>query len=593
MSLRAALNQALHHFRAGRMDEAQRMAAEIRGRHPDDFDALYFSGRLCLRMGDEEQGVAYIEKALANNPGHAEAFFNLAAAQRKLGRLNDAAGSYRRAVEAAPGNAVAHYNLGNVLADLGEAEQAVACYQESLRIDPGLDQAHFNLGLALNGLRRFGEAVDSLKRATALAPDDDAAHYNLGTALINLDRLDEAAESLLRALEIDPGNADAHSNLGAALEDLDRADEAMAHYRRALEIDPDHADALNNMGAALLGPDRTDEALDHFHRALKIDPDHAGAHCNLSGVLLARGELPQGWTEYEWRWKRASPPMRKRGFPQPDWNGSSLKGKSILLSAEQGVGDEICFASMIPDIIDMGADCAVECDPRLAGLFARSFPQACVHARPYLEAENGEATFDYHLSMGSLLKFLRPAVSDFPERSSYLAVDEERRRFWRDRLSALGKGLKVGLSWRSGLMTHSRRIYFAALADMAPLLTMDNTIFVNLQYDRCADEIAEAEKRFGIVIHTWNDTDLMNDLDGAAALTSCLDAVVTPLTSIYEMGGALGIPTFAFHPPHPCIVSLGTTGVPFYPSARIIRQRVGEDWNRVFASIAGELANAA
>lgn len=589
MSVSAALNQALQHFKAGKTDEARRMATELRRRYPNDFDALYFSGWLCLRTGDEEQGVVHIERALANGPGHADAYFNLAAAQKKLGRLSEAAGNYSRAVEIAPGNAAAHFNLGNVLADLGEAEQAVACYQKALRLDPGLSQAHFNLGLALNGLGRFKEAVESLQRATGLDPGDAAAHYNLGTALSRLDRLDEAAEALTRALEIDPDNADALSNLGAALEDMNRTDEAVARYRRALAIDPDHADALNNMGAALLGLDKADEALDHFHRALKTDPNHAGAHCNLSSVLLARGELPRGWAEYEWRWRRASPPMRRRNFPQPRWDGSPLKGKSILLTAEQGVGDEICFASMIPDIIAMGADCAVECEPRLVNLFARSFPQARVYARPYLQAESGEAAFDCQISMGSLPGFLRTAVGDFPERQSYLAVNQERQRLWRDRLAALGNGLKVGLSWRSGLMTHSRRIYFAALADMEPLLRLDNTIFVNLQYDQCADELAEAEKRFGAAIHAWDDIDLMNDLDGAAALTSCLNAVVTPLTSVYEMGGALGVPTFAFHPPHPCIVALGTDGVPFYPSARVIRRRVGEDWSRVFARIASEL----
>ena len=138
-------------------------------------------------------------------------------------------------------------------------------------------------------------------------------------------------------------------------------------------------------------------------------------------------------------------------------------------------------------------------------------------------------------------------------------------------------------------MTSTRRLYFARIEDMGPLLGRDGTIFVNLQYDECSAEIAEAGERFGATIHTWDDADLMNDIDGGAALTSCLDAVVTPITSVYEISGALGIPTHAFHPFKKCDVSFGSGGVPYYPSVRLYRQKAHGDWGGVFEDIAGNL----
>ena len=588
-ALRAALNLALREVKAERMDEARRLAADALRRHPDDFDALYFHGWLCLRSGGLEEGIEHIERALEVNPGHAEARFNLAAAMRNQGRLEDAAACYRKTVEFDPGNIAAHFNLANVLDDLGEALPAVDAYGKAVDLDPDFALAHFNLGVTLNRLERREEAVQSFERAAAIDPGDAATHYNLGTTLHELGRAEEAVEHLNRAVEIDPDSADAHSNLGSALEDLDRIGEAIACYQRALEIDPSHADAHNNLGAAYLSLDRGDEALDHFERTLDIDPEHPGAHINLSSILLSRGVLGRGWAEYEWRWKRKSSPMRKRNFPQSRWDGSPLQGKSILLWGEQGLGNEICLVSMAADVIAMGAECAIECEPRLVDLFARSFPQARIHARPYAQAESGEAAFDYQIPLGSLSGFLRTSIDDFPDVNGYLVADGERRRLWNDRLSALGDGLRVGVSWRSSLMTHSRRAYFASIAELQPLLTLKDIVFVNLQYDDCAKEIAEAKDRFGVTLHAWDDIDLMNDIDGAAALTSCLDVVVTPITSVYETAGALGIPTFAFHPPYPLMVSLGTDGVPYYPSVRIFKRRADEGWERVYAETAAAI----
>lgn len=513
-----------------------------------------------------------------------------AVVHHQQGRLIEAESLYRQVVEAGPDAAAALGNLGAALRGQGKVQEAIICYRRALALEPTKAPLHFNLGNALRDTGDSGGAADAFRRALEIDPEYVEALNNLGDALSVLNRSEEAVDCFERALRLAPQRADILNNLGNALKDGGRATQALDYFRRALEIAPATTQTLNNQGNTFLELGSMEEAEDCFRRSLAIDPANAEAHCLLSFVLLDRGDLARGWAENEWRWRLRDYRARIRHFPFPAWDGSPLRDKSILLWSEQGIGDEVCFAGMVADVGAIGARCAIECEPRLVGLFARSFPAARVHARPFKQAETGEATFDYQLSMGNLHRFFRTSVADFPQRRSFLVVDEGKRARWRDRLSALGRGPKIGLSWRSSLTANTRRLYFARIKDLKPLFTLGDTIFVNLQYDECSAEIAEARERFGAIIHTWGDTDLMNDIDGGAALTSCLDAVVTPITSVYEISGALGVPTHAFHPFKKCDVSFGTDGIPYYPSVRLHRQKAHGDWGGVFEDIATALS---
>ena len=508
------------------------------------------------------------------------------------GRLAEAERIYRKVLSVHPGDAAVLGNLGAALRGQDRAQEAVDCYRQALEIEPAKTQLHFNLGNALGDLGDWDGAVDCFRRALDIDPGYVEALNNLGNGLSVLDRLEEAADSFSRALKIDPGRADILNNLGNALKDLGKAEQALESFRRAVEIEPSSLRTLNNQGNTFLDLGDIGRATALFERALSLDPDNAESHCLLSMALLAEGDLERGWAENEWRWRLEDYQPRIRHFPFPAWDGSDLDGKSILLWSEQGIGDEICFASMVPDVIAAGARCAIECEPRLVNLFVRSFAHAQVHARPFKKAERGEAAFDFQLPMGNLHRHFRNSLSAFPDRKRFLEVDGERRKFWQDRLSALGIGLKVGVSWRSSKKTSTISAFFASIKDLEPLLANPDTIFINLQYDDCAEEIAEAKDRFGVTLHAWDDIDLMNDIDGAAALTSCLDVVVTPITSVYETSGALGVATHAIHPFRKCAVSFGAAHVPYYPSVRLYRQKIRGDWTHVFEDVAAALRKA-
>jgi tetratricopeptide (TPR) repeat protein len=361
-------------------------------------------------------------------------------------------------------------------------------------------------------------------------------------------------------------------------------DEAANSYRRAL-ADNSNFDARINLGVLLKDLGKLDEALIQYDQVLEFDPENRSAHNKKSTTLLLLGELEKGWLEYEWRWKRTSEPLIQRNFPQPRWNGESLKGKSILIWGEQGLGDEISFSSMVPDLVSLSAHCTLECEPRLVDLFARSFPETQVRARPYTEAENGTDEFDFQLPTGSLFAQFRNSITDFPDRKGFLVVDAERKEKWQGRLSALDSGLKVGISWRSGVWFDSRGQCYADITDLEPLFSLKNVVFINLQYDDCTDELSEIQKLYGITLHTWDDIDMKNDLDDATALISCLDVVITCQNAVYSLSCGAGLITFAFGLRFRDWDSLGTDGVPYYPTARLFERHIGESWGRVFSEI--------
>ena len=276
-----------------------------------------------------------------------------------------------------------------------------------------------------------------------------------------------------------------------------------------------------------------------------------------------------------------------RAYPHPRWDGSPLEGKSILLWGEQGIGDEIRYASMIPDVLVTGASVSIVCDERLVDLFARSFDGARVFAAPFAEKDAGVDAFDYQCPFGSLGKFLRPDKDSFPaDRVNYLKADPELMKFWKERLSDISDRPKVGLAWSSALMLPMRILQYASIEELAPILTLDGIDLINLQNHESHEDINEAKERYGVDIHSWNDLNLKNDLNGVAALTSALDLVISFPTFSSEVAGALGVPTlcFAFH--KKIIDQLGTKDAIWYPQIHYVSKNRTEPWQGVLEEIA-------
>ena len=553
----------------------------------------------------------------------ADRFFQDAFTAHQAGMLKEAEKSYRQALRHSPADMETLYLLGTVLGELYNTDEAVRYLKKSLKIKPDHPEALNNLGLVLSGTHQYTEAVTYYQRALALRPDYVDALTNMGRALQLLGELDEAEPHLRRALQLNPNFANAHYALGLVLKYKDLFEEASQCFLRGLELKPNLADAYddlgsiykiwgrnedaltyfdlglsltpnsyglhNNRGAALEEMGYFDKALIAYEHAVAIDPEDLTARWNQAFLFLRQGVLDRGWDMHELRLARTGPVCDR--FPFPPWNGESLKNKSILVYAEQGLGDEILFASCLQDVIDRAKHCVIECDTRLACLFARSFPTTTIQGANRLDINwlLNAPQVDTQIATGSIPRLLRHSLESFPNNPSYLVADPNRIEYWRSRLAVIGTGLKVGICWRSSVNTGERRKQYTSLTQWEEILEVSGVHFINLQYDECSKELQEAEESIGVKITVFQELDLKNDIDESAALISSLDLVISAGTATCELAGALGTTTWRYDPYAPQEFCLGTDRMPWHPTMRIFKQPLRGDWNTPLALIAEEL----
>ena len=427
-------------------------------------------------------------------------------------------------------------------------EDAEACYRQALALKPDYAEACYNQGNLRNAQNKLEEAAECYRRAIQLKPQLAEAHYNLGNTLHTLDRLEEAAASFEQALALRPDYAEAHYNLGCVLEDLGRLQEALASMARALEIKPDYPQA-------------------RFGQAL---------------VQLRCGDFAAGWRNYEHRWQSPDHDTPWRAYAQPLWTGEKLESGRLLLWGEQGIGDEIQFAGLIPDAIRTGNRITLDCDPRLQPLFARSFPEIEVvtGCRP---AESPSECFRRSTAYRQFAGALPGERSAFAATvSPYLKADPEERELFRSRY-ADGR-LLVGLAWQTRNQKTGRKRSIA-LKEFAPLFALPGIRWISLQYgdfDALEQQAAEA----GAPLLIDRGVDQIASIDRFAAQVAALDLVVTIDNSTAHMAAALGLPVWLLLPYAADWRWLhGRSDTPWYPTLRIFRQPRLGDWQSVLAEV--------
>jgi tetratricopeptide (TPR) repeat protein len=537
--VREALALAYARHAAGRFQEAEEIGRAVIGIEPRNAHALHLVGEIALRRGDIDTALRFVEQATISQPRFAEAHNTLGAALKIAGRLDEAMKRYRMAVRLKPDLVEAHSNLGELLIARGEFDDAALSLRKALLINPSHVQALNNLGTALMSLNRFDEARAVLERAVALRPDFAAAWTNLGMALLGLDRPGKAISVLERAVALQPDLAATLTNLGNARQALGQPDLAADAHARAVALAPDQADCHLNYGNALRELGDLDGAIGAFRRAVALAPEFGPAHNNLGWALLQNEAWAEGWAEFEWRWRLGENLALRTRHQLPLWQGDSLQGRRILLWGEQGIGDVVLFATMLPDLLATGAQVSLELDPRLVPVFQRSFPSIAVHAWGQVSAD---AKFDCQANIGRLGLFLRTSAQAFATTGPHMKADLDRVAAFRERYAALGSGPRIGIAWRSASPTHRRKSL--TLEHFAPLFAaLPHATFISLQYGDTAEELAEARTRHGVSIFHDNTFDNWSDLDGLAAQIASLDHVVTVSNLNVHLAGALGVPT--------------------------------------------------
>ncbi|MGE0734969.1 MAG: tetratricopeptide repeat protein [Alphaproteobacteria bacterium] len=574
---RFELGLALH--RQGKLGEAAHIYAEILERQPNHFDALHLLGVAAVEAGRTERGIELIRSAIGLNDQVAEAHSNLGNALQVLKRHQEAVACYDKAIALKPDFPDVHLNRGVALTDLRRLDEAVASFGRAIALDPDNPAAYSNRGVALRELGRAGEALVDFDRALALNPRYAKAYSNRGNALLDLRRFDEAVASCDAAIALDPRYADAHNNRGIALQYLKRPADAVASFDRAIVSAPDFPVAYNNRGNALQDLKRHAEAIASFEKAISLKPDYADAYWNESLCYLVMGKFEQGWPLYEWRKRRAGS-KALRSYRQPLWSGTeAISGKTVFVYWEQGFGDTIQFCRYAVLLAGLGAKVVLSVQDPLKRLLAQFAPTIRI-----IGPDERPVAFDFHIPLLSLPLALRTTLATIPARPHYLRADERARLEWAARLPPATKP-RIGVAWSGNTALrndYSRSIDFSAYA---PLLT-DKFEWHCLQKEIRSDELSEISESGRIKFHG----ERLSDFGDTAALLDLMDLVVTVDTSVAHLAGAMGKPVWILLPVNPdWRWLLDRKDSPWYPSARLFRQRESGNWADVIARVAGEL----
>jgi tetratricopeptide (TPR) repeat protein len=543
--------------------------------------------RPVLQHSDVLEASSHAATAQPSNAGLTAELFAEAVRYHQLGQLPQAEALYRANIAINTSPADACYNLGLLLQHERRFPDAIAAYRHAIVVRPDYVEAYSNLGTVLQELKRLDEAVEIYRQAITLRPSFAMAYSNLGTALKEQGKFAEAIAAYQQSVSLNPESELGFANLGAALLEMQDYAGAIAACSRAIDINPATTMAHCNLAATCKAQNLLPDAAAAYRAAIASSPDYPEAHFGLSQILFLQGNLRAAWEEYEWRWK-----LREYGwlqnlhgkFTQPRWTGERLDGRTILVYAEQGLGDTIQFVRFIPEVVKAGGRVVLAVHPPLLKLLSdiEDVTLVALDQRPL-------PPFDVHSPLLSLPRVFGTTLDTIPRRNPYLHADAELAARWRARIGT--RRLKVGIIWAGNPTQTGDRLRSPHLAAMAPLFDVPGVDFICLQVGAARAEIEQRPLPANVL-------DLggeISDFADTAAIMSGLDLVITSCTAPLHLAGALGIPTWAVLPfaPH-FFWLLDRTDSPWYPTLRLYRQdNPTSGWSRVVSRVADDLARLA
>lgn len=545
----AILQDGITRHRRGDWAGADRAYRRVLERVPDEPDARQLLGALQLQRNDHQGAARQLRAVLQIDPAFPQAFTNLA-------RATDLA---------------------------GDEIAAMRLYRRAIRLDANLPEANLNLGALLMRQGNADESRRLSQRVLELSPAHGPVWSNLGEARVGVGDMPGGAVALRRSLLVSPGFAQAYVNLGKARLAAGDVAGARAWAEAALTISPDswQGHHLLAMVASLTG------ALGHaevsYGRSLRTGGT-ATVRWNLALLQLQQGDLAAGWENYEAGLVCGT---RRCGLDDslPLWPGPGTGGR-VLVRREQGLGDELLFATCFADLVAAGAAPIIECDPRLASLLQR-----CIAGAQFVAGDGSAAQSDcqWQIAAGSLPAHFRSEMRRFPDGDPLLRPLAGRVSEWQDRLAALGPRPKIGICWRSSVLSTLRSFHYAAIDELEPIFRLRNVDFICLQHDATTAELQEVQERFGVTLQVWSGFDARDDIEGLAALLSLLNLVIAPDTAVAALAGTLGAPLWKFVPRHSWTLH-GTDREPWFPQARMFIRHAGMGWASVFAPMATAIA---
>ena len=587
----------------GKAREAVALIHRAAERDPHNPVVLENLGLAHLAAGDAAAAEPHLRQALALGAAHATLRMRLGLALMSQQRLAEAIAELRAAADQAPDDADVLLNLGNALAEHGQAAEALENYHRVLAAHPRHVNARFNLATQLRRMGRLAEAESEFRSVLAADPGRADAHHNLGLVYQQLGRLDDAAQCYRSALALDPARAASLNNLGNILRERGRDEEAVVSYEKALAIDPAYLDAYVNLGIARAERGRYAEAIVQYERALSRNPHFGDALYNLGLARLYRHEFGQGWAAYEHRVRCAGVRAGLRRDAAtlelfehlPRWEGPAGAGaREVAIWTEQGIGDQLLFTTLLPELIRARVPFVYEVDRRLLGAYERAFPgQRFV---PWSEPPHDSLRrADRVLLAGSMPGLFRTSRDSFTgQPAKLLEAQADRVEHYRQRLAGRGAALTVALSWRSTRKDSLGPRKSAALGQFGDLLELPGIQFLDVQYGDTAAERRALEGADGAALLRFDGVDYFNDLEEVLAILQACDLVITTSNATAHLAGALGKLTWLLYladqPPFHYWAHGGTYRCLWYPSVEIVTSPGLSDWPALAAHVADKLA---
>jgi tetratricopeptide (TPR) repeat protein len=573
--------EGMAHHRAGLLAESEQLYHRVLQADPRHFDSLHLLGVIYYQRGDYAEAVRQIDLALQQNSNAADAYNNRGNALKKMGRFEEALASYSKAIALNPEYAPSFSNRGSVYRDLKRFDEAIADFDHAITLKPDFAEAFNNRGNVLIEQRRLDEALASYERAIALRPNNPDTHNSRGNALRDLGRLEEARASYEQAARLKPDYQQAVYNGGVALFNLTRFEAALAKLSEAVRLNANHAEAFYHRALTLKELGRIEEAIADLDRAISLKPDYVDAIWNRAVCRLRAGRYREAWLDYEWRWHTAQMAPQRPVFPVRQWTGKTdVVGKTLLLHDEQGFGDTIMAARYIPQVARAGARVILGVPAELAPLLATIEEVGEIYSTGQILPP-----FDLHCPMMSLPAVFETTLETIPREVPYLSVPKAYLEKWATRIPRSGVP-RIGICWAGNRRFPYNAERSIGLQRMLPLLSRSDARYVSLQKERGEgdDDILRANPQIIAL------PDGIDDFADTAAIIAALDLVISSDTAIVHLAGALGKPVWIlvqFVPDWRWLLDRDDS--PWYPTARLFRQRERGNWDPVIADVSRAL----
>jgi len=533
---------AIQNYESGDLKKARQLCQKILKKNPYHPDALHLFGLIAYKNGDNQIAVNYIEKALKHNPDLPEA----------------------------------HYNLGNALNKLGKPMEALDCYKEAIRLNHHYAEAYFMIGITLQNLNLLEESVQCYREAINNNPEFCEAYNNLSGALREQGKLDECLGNALKAVKLQPDNPFALTSLGSIYKEMGNFQQAKSCFRRAIKLKPDMVKPYTNLGDTYLAILDFKKALYYTNKALEIQPDFANARWNRAILFLLTENFKEGWREYEWRWKTKDFTKIRRNYPQPLWDGTPQKNKTILIWAEQGFGDTIQFIRYAPLIKQRVKKVVFEVQQPLVKLIS-----TCPGIDKVIPLGSNTQEFDIHIPLLSLPGIFDTDLKNIPCHVPYLSLPDG-HKIDNSLIRKERNKLKVGIVWAGNPINKNDRNRSCPVSHFIELGECADVVLFSLQKGSQGQDLS----RYRVEGKVVDLSDILNDFSDTAAALEELDLIITVDTAMAHLAGALGKQVWILLPFYPdWRWMLNRDDSPWYPSMRLFRQIKHGDWGQVFSQV--------